>query len=759
MSIQTNYTILFIALILIQFFCLLRAFRSEKKIGRYTAFLNLSLIPLILSNIVIINSYNPVSSVIGYYVSYISMTLVLLSLAVFTKEYCRNRFSTNKRNIVYNIMYVVAIADIVQILLGPIFKHVFTLTEGELEKSVYYRDVAGIGLTIHRIVGYGLFGGILLIFLVNIIISSKLYREKYVVIFVSMIVSGLLQLMFIFSKIPIDRSIIVHGIFGAVVFYFSLFHRPLRVLDAMLSNVASYMSDAVFVFDAADKCMWANNRAYEMIGLEPDKEDAVKDKLMEFFGNVSGQGEEWTKDLYLPKNNRFYILEKKTVNTGKKMVGSFLVIRDDTERRREIEREIYDSTHDALTGIYNMQHLFSRMKSILSAASPENKFCAVYINIRNFKIINDIFGKQFGDEVLIILANWIKENCGREGCIYGRLIGDTFGIFMPVEMFDENIFAEGLSGFEVENGKIKHQVYVHIGVYNPVNRELDPYVMFDRAHLALSGVSNEYKTILKYYDDTIRQLLLGEQQLISDLNGALESEDIQPYLQPIVDGNGKIVGAEALARWIHPTLGFLSPASFIPLFEKNGLITDVDRSIWEQSCRILQKWKGVHDDLFISINISPKDFYFIDVLAELKELIIKYDIEPVKLRIEITETAMMNDPEDKIIIFKKLREEGFIIEMDDFGSGYSSLNLLKDMPVDVLKLDMKFLSDKSERSDTIIKNIINLSNELHMTSLTEGVETEEQYEMLSSMGCTLFQGYYFSKPVPVDELNSVLEKM
>ena len=195
---------------------------------------------------------------------------------------------------------------------------------------------------------------------------------------------------------------------------------------------------------------------------------------------------------------------------------------------------------------------------------------------------------------------------------------------------------------------------------------------------------------------------------------------------------------------------------FIPLLEKNGLIVEVDRHIWRCACEILADWKKSNSDLFISVNISPKDFYYIDVVSEMMGLIKEYDLEPEKLRIEITETVMMTDIKDKLRLLDELRSAGFIVEMDDFGSGYSSLNLLKDMPVDVLKLDMKFLSgtDSGSRAQTIIRNIIRLSDELNIVSLTEGVETVQQYDQLSQMGCMLFQGYYFAKPMPRDDFES-----
>ena len=227
-----------------------------------------------------------------------------------------------------------------------------------------------------------------------------------------------------------------------------------------------------------------------------------------------------------------------------------------------------------------------------------------------------------------------------------------------------------------------------------------------------------------------------------------------------MDDSGKVVGAEALARWNHPDRGFLSPASFIPYFEKNGLIVEVDKHMWRSACEILSRWEQIDKEMFISVNISPKDFYFMDVKEEIHNLVEEYGIEPKRLRIEITETVMMNDIDERIKILNELRSEGFIVEMDDFGSGYSSLNLLKDMPVDVLKIDMKFLgrSQDSGKAQTILRNIISLSDDLGISSLTEGVETKDQYHMLADMKCKMFQGYYFAKPMPVDQFETFIHK-
>jgi EAL domain-containing protein (putative c-di-GMP-specific phosphodiesterase class I) len=254
--------------------------------------------------------------------------------------------------------------------------------------------------------------------------------------------------------------------------------------------------------------------------------------------------------------------------------------------------------------------------------------------------------------------------------------------------------------------------------------------------------------------------MLWNQEISAQLDAAIEQNQIVPYLQPIADRSGKIVGAEALARWIHPIHGFMSPADFIPLFEENGRIVDLDRHIWKSACKILSDLEERYPELFISVNVSPKDFYMTDVLAEIMSYVMEYDVDPKNLRIEVTETSMMRDTDDKMKVLEEFRKQGFIVEMDDFGSGYSSLNMLKDMPVDVLKIDMKFLgkSNDEQRANIIVKNVIRLSEDLGIVSLTEGVETVEQFNALHDLGCALFQGYNFSKPIPFKEFESMLER-
>jgi EAL domain-containing protein (putative c-di-GMP-specific phosphodiesterase class I) len=225
------------------------------------------------------------------------------------------------------------------------------------------------------------------------------------------------------------------------------------------------------------------------------------------------------------------------------------------------------------------------------------------------------------------------------------------------------------------------------------------------------------------------------------------------YLQPQVTKNGTLVGAEALVRWHHPARGIIPPGEFIEIIEKINIISDVDRYIWECACAKLAEWKRAgKTNLTISVNISARDFFTMNLLETLVGLIKKYEISPKSLNLEITETAVIYDVENQLNVLDKLRALGFVVEMDDFGSGYSSLNMLKDISVDVLKIDMAFLQKSKDdvKSHKILEKIIILAKELGMKVLTEGVESGNQIDFLSSAGCDLFQGYYFSKPVPVN---------
>jgi len=757
---RERISFIFISLILSLVVCTVLARRSHKTIGRSVSRLLAAICLPVTGNLILIVSREKLLSTIGCYIYFTGMDFILYSMLLFTFEYCNIRRPSKK---VKAAVYFFLGTDILQFLLNPFFGHAFATEKITVSGDPYYRLIPYAGQYYHRIVCYGMFFAILIFFFMRTLRAPRIYSERYSVIFISYLIGGIWQSFYIFSRTPLDLSMIGIAVFGLLCFYFALHYRPMRLLDRMLANIASKMPEALFFFDLSGRCIWANRPGIELSAIHDDEFVQATTNLRRIFGSDLPLEENgWTSQKIIESGDdeHHYAMEKLLVTDERgRSAGSFLSIRDNTAEQIQLRQEIYNATHDKLTGLYTREYLYSRINGRIGN-SPNIPRYAVFVDIKNFKIVNDIFSTDFGDFALKRVAEWLR-SAFTHNSLFGRLGGDTFGVLVPVNEFNKAKLEDELSRFVVNDGSVEYHVLLHLGVYRITQADTDVSVMFDRAHLALSLIRDEYQTHIAIYDDTIRSQVLWDQHISAQLHEALAERHLRPFLQPIVDANGKVVGAEALARWIHPTDGFLSPAKFIPVFEKNGMIVEVDKYMWRCACEILSRWKKQGCDMFISVNISPKDFYFIDVTAEIRRLVKEYGIEPSRLRIEITETVMMTNADEKMNILRDLRSSGFIVEMDDFGSGYSSLNMLKDMPVDVLKIDMKFLSKSSDenKARTIIQNILKLSEDLGISSLTEGVETAEQFNMLSEMSCKLFQGYYFSKPISVEEFeNSMIKK-
>lgn len=732
--------------------------KSSKAIGKAVSYLLFTFIVPIAGNLILVLSENELLSTIGSYTYFIGMDLMAFSLFDFTLSYCNIPWRHNKK--IYFI-YTLLTIDVLQYFFNPFFGHAFGMEAITVDGSLYYRLVPYLGQTFHRIAVYIAFITSLGIFIYKTIRVPRIYAEKYYVILFTMVLAGIWQSYYIFSRTPIDRSMMGFAVCGMLIFYFSLFYRPFRLLDRMLANIASKMSEAIFFFDASKRCIWANSNGCKLLEVRADNLEHVNQRLFAMFDDLGVSQDNWSskQSVGSGKDARYFTIDKHIITDAKnKKIGYFLSIQDDTEDVLKHQQEIYEATHDKLTGLFTKEHLFNQIKNKVSS-EKETSYSIAYLDIKDFKMTNDIFGNEVGDSVLKRVANWIRENATKEW-IFGRLSGDAFGICYPTGSVRLDVVEQRLSKFVISNGSIDQHILMHVGIYNVTDPSIDISIMFDRAHLALTTIKNEFNVHIAIYDDNMRDQVLWNQKISTELEAAIENRQVVPYLQPIVDNKGTIIGAEALVRWIHPEEGFLPPFKFIPVFEKNGMIAQVDKYIWRSACEIISSWKGDKANLFISVNISPKDFYFMDVYAEIKALVEEFKIEPSRLRIEITETVMMTEAESRMAILSKFRESGFIVEMDDFGSGYSSLNQLKDMPLDVLKIDMKFLSkaEDNHRAETILRNVLRLSSDLGLFSLTEGVETEDQYKRLNEMGCNLFQGYYFAKPMAVADFEKLCDK-
>ena len=741
-------TILLVALLV----CVILARSSKRSVKGYVAFLISGMACPVVGNLLLILSTSQILSTIGCYIYFIGMDIAVFSLLHFTYAYCE---MGKPRRAAKWIAYGLLLLDFIQYALNPFIGFTFTTELILVEGLPYYRVVPLTGQTIHRIVCYGIFLVSLIIFIVKTVKASRVYREKYAIILLAMLATGALESYYIFSRQPVDMSMIGFAIFGLLVYFFALHYRSQKLLDRMLAGIASDMPDALFFFDKSGKCIWTNEPGKNLIGVSQNNYDNVKDNLTFLFGDIDFKSSGWFKRVTLGTGDEAhytYLAMRSIVDEKQQITGTYLSVRDITEEQRELKREMYNSTHDSLTGFYTKEYLFEQIDQRLHN-DHETDYMIGYMEIANLKIINDVFGSRFAELTIKKAADLILEGVSKK-CLYGKIADDAFGILIDKADFNSKPVDDKLSNFFVSDNGLNHHILINYGVYDIREEdEIDIPLFFNSARLATTIIKDNNKYPVAFYDDKLREEIIHNQMISNQVTEAIKTRQIKPYLQPIVDSRGMLVGAEALVRWIHPEEGFMNPCAFIPVFERNGLIANVDRHMWKCACEILSDWKSRNIDSFISINISPKDFYFMNVVKELKELVEKYEIKPEKLRVEITETVMANASVNIFEIVAELREYGFIVEMDDFGSGYSSLNLLKDLNFDVIKIDMQFLKDseRNMKAGLIINHIISMAEDLGMETLTEGVETAKQFEKLFAMGCKLYQGYYFSKPVPLSD--------
>lgn len=411
------------------------------------------------------------------------------------------------------------------------------------------------------------------------------------------------------------------------------------------------------------------------------------------------------------------------------------------------------SERDPVTGLYTKLKFYQKVRHMLAEVVGE-KFAFVRIDIDRFKMINNFYGIQEGDKVLMSIAKeLIKISAVFDYFVYARLENDVFACCLPYKEENIEILANDLQ-LNLKKVNKDYNIKVSCGVYVINDYNMDVSEMYDRAYLAAKNCKGKFVQSIAYYDESMIEDMRQEQFVINAVNKAIEEEQFVVYLQPKINLiTGKPYGAEALVRWMHPTRGMIAPAEFIPVYERNGIIGRLDQYMWRKVCALLRKWidEGKEPDP-ISVNVSRVNIYNPHLVEILNKIIIEYRIPPQLLNLEITESAFMEDQSLVMRTVKRLHDLGFKIMMDDFGSGYSSLNVLKDMDVDYLKIDMKFLQEEKAfngKGEKVLTSVVRMAKWLQLPSIVEGVETEEQVDFLKCIGCEYAQGFYYAKPMSV----------
>ena len=433
-------------------------------------------------------------------------------------------------------------------------------------------------------------------------------------------------------------------------------------------------------------------------------------------------------------------------------------IKDREEGLTLVAREESTLLLDPLTGLKREKDYFHSVEELLKA-HPEQKWMMVVFDIEQFKMFNEWYGREAGDMVLARIGAGIRKDAERTNGLAGYLGNDDYSMFLPAgslqmeELF--NNLHKAIMRYGVSVGFLPA-----IGV--SYSKEEDTVMrLYDEASLAMRNAKTNFKNRIRYFDPSMYTKIASDYQILSDFQSALKNNEIIFYLQPQCRAStASIVGAEALARWVKPDGTMISPLVFVPVLEKYGFIPDLDKFIWEEVCRWLKSCETRGLPLVpVSVNVSAVDIFTFNVPEYIQFLVEKYQLPKKALKVEITESACADDPEKMQAVVRELRNNGFMVLMDDFGSGYSSLNMLFELNIDVLKMDAHFLhmdEDTIEKGIHILESIVYMAKSMRLPVIVEGVENQGQKEYLQSLGCQYIQGYYFYKPLTIADFEDLI---
>lgn len=683
---------------------------------------------------------------------YICTDLLCYSMLLFILTY------TAKYKIIKPVALIflpLIIVDSVSLILNAWTEHTFQLTRTALENGFQYWSCSFTPLHyIHLSLCYSLclFG---LVELVHSIISEpNLYKGKFIAVFAGFIVVASANAFCYTQDLAIDFSVLLYPLLGIFIYYYSAYSAPRLLLTHSLTSVNESIEDAIIYFDVNDDCIFKNSKGRILFS---ENGEFSQEKARAFLIHARGvlQANKSTPPVEFFTVNgeeRQFEIESEEVYYGYNLIGSYLKLSDKTDEINKYLTQKFLANHDELTGAYTREHFFKACDEKIKE-NPNTEYMMVSSNIRQFKLINELFGEDTGNKILISIARSAKTLAIHDS-VLGRIGDDRFGLLVQKQYFTEDL----IRSFFVEPQSIlKDSMYklnICVGICEAHGKDESAQMLYDKSQLAIKKSCNPYQSSFAYYNSDLMDELLREKQITTDFETALSQGQITMLLQPFFDANGNAMGGEALARWNHPLRGLLLPEMFIPILENSGLIHKLDTFIWEMAARQLEKWqKQGKDNVYISVNVSPKDIFYIDIADTFKQLLLKYSFNPQNLKLEFTEETLSKNLPEANKLFNELKQLGFEIGIDDFGHCYSSLNFLKDINADMLKMDMVLVqqNENDDRVKVILKFIVQISNALGMSLVSEGVENENQLKTLKELGFPYFQGFYFSKPIPISD--------
>lgn len=657
--------------------------------------------------------------------------------------------TTKKLGFIKEFYFILCFIDSVLLLANARVNVIFDLVPAHTNAGFFYW---GIKYTyrfgFHKLVCAILSFSSLALLISSIVKAPSYNKVKYVTILTSE--SLVLIANYVFNSLDLPLNISLLMLVASSIFIANYVNKDFSapVLIGPLSAITESINDVIFCYDSSENLIYANSAAKNVFKKSNDNlENFAKEFRQNFLKNRPSE-------LSLKLDNgeeRYYITEYKDFFISNSNIGSYLRLQDKTKETLESRRKNYIATHDLLTGLFNRSGFFKKMQEALYQNTFKNPIL-ICTNIKDFKLINTIYSEQVGDSVLQNQTEVMKRLPGHKKSIIGRIADDKFAILMEKQDFDKDIFEEVFNEVSCIIEKTLYNIQIVAGIYEIYDKKDTIQSIYDKAKISLDAIKDSDNQIFSFYNPSMMEKMLKEKDIVNDFEKSLNEKQFSIQLQPVMDKEGNVLGAESVVRWNNPKYEDLTPSSFLDVLERTSLIYKLDVYVWELVAKKLHEWKKRgFADRFISVNVSSKDKFFIDIIKTFSELIKKYDISPQNFKVEIRETAMLENPEKTISIFSQLKKLGIKVYIDNFGTGFSSLNVLKDFIADGIKMDTSFLSESkvSGKNKIILQTMISMSSNLGMEFIAKGVESENQMLALSKMDCKLFQGFYFSKPLPV----------
>lgn len=674
---------------------------------------------------------------------YASVSWLLFSLVNFMMIFT-GIFKKKKTSSIRIALFVFCIADFFIFIFNLKFHNVFSLLQNIDDDGSILSWIANYRwpFYLHLALSY------LQVFLIaaclvyKIISSSKIFRIKYEIIFVIFMLIIAVNAIFLTAFPLFDVSILGYAFMDLYLCYSALYSMPKFISSQMLKLISENINQAIVCFDSNGNKIFSNKKSFELYN---DKNYASHiNKLLD-----SSLPDNFKNSHVMIMNEQecFFDEEINRVKDSKsRLIGISLNISDNTKIMKKMEKELYVSTHDELTGLYNRRSFFENAAKIIRE-NKETQFYLIATNIKDFKMINTCFGSDLGDKVLVEQAKMLLR-ANYPDTICGRISSDNFIMLIPKNYFKSELALKNTQALQALFKDLHYEIKVYIGVYEVSDIYESVSAMYDKAQIAIRSIYGSYDKNIAFYDLSLMERLYEEKNIVTDFAKYIGNGAFEIILKPLFTCDKESVcGAQVISRWNNPVNGVMEEEAFIDLLDKTMLLHKLDLYIWEEAVKILAEWNEKNHNFYLNVKIHQQSFYYLNLIEVFTSFIKKYKIDPSYLVLGISEDCFTRDVKMHVDILNQLHDEGFKIQLDDFGSQFSSLNILKDINADVLKIDFDtfYEEDKSDRTLTIVESIILMSKACGMKVIVECSDFEKQKEFLQKSDCDIFQHTFCNK--------------